>query len=114
MAERDGRGHGFLSTTSAGGEIGMNMEVYTFVHQRGEAAGFVKLAVDYKSRGATPAGRFCDGGDLAELRFKAYILERNSPVRTFDLAFSAVPCGIEISPSAQINARLIPDLLIRR
>ena len=113
-AERDGRGHGFLSTASAGGEIGMNMEVYTFVHPRGEAAGFVKLAVDYKSRGATPAGRFCDSGDLAELRFKAYILDRNSPVRTFDLAFSAVPCGIEISPSAQINARLIPDLLIRR
>jgi len=53
-AERDGRGHGFLSTASAGGEIGMKMEVYTFVHQRGEAAGFVKLAVDYKSRGRRP------------------------------------------------------------
>jgi hypothetical protein len=111
---RDGRGHGFLSTASAGGEIGMNMEVYTFVHQRGEAGGVVKLAVEYKSRGAKPAGRFCGSGDLAELRFKAYILERDSPLRTLDLAFAPVPCGVDISPGAQINARLIPDLIIRR
>jgi hypothetical protein len=114
VTERDGRGHGFLSTATAGGEIGMNIEVYTFVHQRGEAAGVVKLAVEYKSRGPKPAGRFCGSGDLAELRFKAYILDRDAPLRTLDLAFAAVSCGVEISPGAQINARLIPDLLIRR
>ena len=92
----------------------MNMEVYTFVHRHREAAGIVKLAVEYKSRGASPTGRFCGNGDLAELRFKAYILDRDSPLRTLDLAFAPVPCGVDISPGAQINARLIPDLVIRR
>src|SRR5262249_37413778 len=32
--DQDGRGHGFLSTMGAGGAVGMNLEVYTFVHQR--------------------------------------------------------------------------------
>ena len=92
----------------------MNVEVYTFVHPRRQAAGFVKLAVDYRSRGGRPEGRFCGDGDLAELRFKAYILERGSRPRTLDLAFAPVPCGAEISTAAQFSARLIPDLVIRR
>ncbi|MBO0766112.1 MAG: hypothetical protein J2P50_16195 [Hyphomicrobiaceae bacterium] len=112
-AERDGRGHGFLSTVGAGGEIGMNMEVHTFVHQRGEAPGVVKLVVDYSTRGGKPEGRFCGGGDLAELPFKAYILDRGGPYRQLELAFASVPCGKEIDAGARFNARLIPDLVIR-
>src|SRR5262249_45128711 len=65
----DGRGHGFLSTISAGTELGMNMEIYTFVHQHGESPGIIKFAVDYVSRGSRPEGRFCGSGDLAEMRF---------------------------------------------
>jgi hypothetical protein len=113
-ARREGRGQGFMSTAGAGGEVGMNLEVYTFMHQRGQAPGFIKLAVDYASRGTRPEGRFCGSGDLAEMRFKAYILERGAPVRKLDLAFSAVPCGVEINPGARFNVRVIPDLLIRR
>src|SRR5262249_29742470 len=113
-AQRDGRGHGFLSTVGAGGEIGMNIEVYTFVHQRGEAPGSVKLAVSYSSRGHIPQGRFCGSGDLAELRFKAYIRERGGPLRTLDLAFAPLPCGVAISSGAEYNSRLIPDLVISR
>jgi hypothetical protein len=113
QAQADDRGHGFMSKVGAGGEIGMNLEVYTFVHRRGQHGGFVKLAVDYKSRGNRPEGRFCGAGDLAEMPFKAYVLERGRPYRQLDLAFAPVPCGEEIGRGARFNARLIPDLVIR-
>jgi hypothetical protein len=113
-SEQDGRGHGFLSTVGAGGEIGMNLEVYTFLHQRAEPGGLVKLAVDYRTRGSKPEADFCGKGHFAELAFKAYIMERGVPVRTLDLAFAAVPCGTEIRAGARFNQRLIPDLVIRR
>ena len=64
-ARQDGRGQGFLSTTGAGGEIGMNFEVYTFVHQAGQTPGSVKLVIDYKTRGSRPADSFCGNGHLA-------------------------------------------------
>src|SRR5262249_12397803 len=111
---RDGRGHGFMSTVGAGGGVGMDVEVYTFVHPHDQAPGLGKLAGDCASGGLKPAGRFCGGGDLAEVRFKAYVLERGSTLRVLDLGFAPVPCGTEINPGARFNARLIPDLVIRR
>lgn len=114
QGEQDGRGHGFLSTVGPGGEIGMNLEVYTFVHQRGQPAGLVKLAVDYRTRGSKPADGFCGSGHFAELPFKAYIMAPGAPIRRLDLAFAAVPCGTEIGAGARFNQRLIPDLVIRR
>jgi hypothetical protein len=113
-AQRNERGHGFLSTVGAGGEMGMNLEVYTLVHASAEEGGLVKLAIDYKSRGSRPEGPFCGNGHLARLTFKAYILDRGRPLRKLDLAFAAVPCGTEIGPGARLNSRLIPDLVIRR
>lgn len=112
-ALRDGRGQGFISTSGAGSEIGMNFEVYTFMHRPGQTTGAVKLAVDYKTRGSRPTDKFCGTGTLAEVRFKAYVMERGRPARQLDLAFSAVPCGADLSARARFNSRLIPDLAIR-
>ncbi len=112
-ARRDGRGRGFLSTASAGHEIGMNVEVYTFIHLPRERAGGVKLAVDFASRGDRADGEYCGNGRFAELPFKAFILERDRMPRQLDLAFASVPCGTELSEAARFNSRLIPELLIR-
>lgn len=112
-AEQDGRSHGFLSTASAGSGVGMNAEVYTFVHAPRERSGGVKIAVDFASRGDRAEGDYCAGGRFAELHFKAYILERGRTARQLDLAFASVPCGTDLNESARFNTRLIPELLIR-
>lgn len=111
-AQGSGRGHGFLSTTGSGDEIGMNAEVYTYVHRAGEPAGIIKLAVDLVSRGSRAAGQFCGSGQFAEIHFNGYVLEPGKPVRRLDVAFFSLPCGTEISDRARYNMKLIPDLAI--
>lgn len=108
-----GRGRGFLSTASRGTAIGMNVEVYTFVHHPGQVPGGIKIAVDYATRGARADGEHCGTGHFAEIHFKAHILERGRVVRSLDLAFASVPCGTELSGAARLNSRLIPELMIR-
>jgi hypothetical protein len=110
--QENGRGHGFLSTSGSGGEVGMNAEVYTYVHHAGEPAGYIKLSVDLVSRGDRATGEFCGSGQFAELHFKGYILEPGKPVRTLDVAFFGLPCGTDISHRARYNMKLIPDLAV--
>ncbi|WP_428295935.1 hypothetical protein [Hyphomicrobium sp.] len=112
-AKREKRGAGFLSTASAGRSIGMNVEVYTFVHVPGQAAAGVKMGVDFVSRGRHAAGEFCGVGRYAEVQFKAYTLEKGRVAKRLDLAFASLPCGTDISDAARINSRLIPELTIR-
>lgn len=112
-AERERRGRGFLSTISRGTTIGMNVEVYTFVHYPREPAGGVKIGVDFATRGARPDGDYCGSGRYAEVHFKAYTLHRGRIARELDLAFAGVPCGTELTDAMRINSRLIPELTIR-
>jgi hypothetical protein len=112
-ARQEKRGHGFLSTAGAGRAIGMNVEVYTFVHFPRERAAGVKMGVDFMSRGARAEGEYCGTGRYAELQFKAYVLERGRVARALDLAFASLPCGTDISDAARINSRLIPELTVR-
>jgi hypothetical protein len=112
-AKREKRGHGFLSASSAGRSIGMNVEVYTFVHYPGEKAAGVKMGVDFATRGARADGEYCGAGRHAEVQFKAYTLEKGRVAKRLDLAFASIPCGTNISGTARINSRLIPELTIR-
>lgn len=107
------RGRGFLSTASRGTTIGMNVEVYTFVHYPRETAGGVKIGVDFATRGERPEGDYCGPGRYAEIHFKAYTLHRGRIARELDLAFASVPCGTELKEGMRINSRLIPELIIR-
>lgn len=111
-AKRDQRGHGFLSTASAGKSIGMNIEVYTFVHDPREKAAGVKMGVDFASRGTRADGDYCGAGRYAEIQFKAYTLQKGHVAQRLDLAFASLPCGTDISEAARINSRLIPELTI--
>jgi hypothetical protein len=112
-ARHDKRGHGFLSTASAGRSIGMNVEVYTFVHVPREKPAGVKMGVDFVSRGRRADGEYCGTGRYAEIQFKAYTLEKGRVAKRLDLAFASLPCGTDISDAARINSRLIPELTIR-
>jgi hypothetical protein len=112
-AHNERRGHGFLSTAGTGKSIGMNVEVYTFVHYPHEKPAGVKLGVDFVTRGAMAEGDYCGAGRYAEIHFRAYTLEKGRPLRQLALAFASVPCGGEISDAVRINSRLIPELTIR-
>lgn len=107
------RGHGFLSTASAGNSIGMNVEVYTFVHYPREKPAGVKMGVDYAARGTHAEGEYCGAGRYAEVQFKAYVLEKGRVAKRLDLAFAGLPCGTDISEATKINSRLIPELSVR-
>lgn len=107
------RGHGFLSSASNGTSIGMNVEVYTFIHSPRQKAAGVKVGVDFVTRGARADGEYCGTGRYAEIQFKAYTLEKGLVTKRLDLAFASVPCGSDISDAARINSRLIPELTIR-
>ncbi len=112
-ARNDRRGHGFLSTSGSGKAIGMNVEVYTFVHYPHEKTAAVKMGVDFATRGGRAEGDYCGAGRYAEMHFKAYVLERGRPSRQLDLAFAGVPCGTEIVDAVRVNSRLIPELVVR-
>jgi hypothetical protein len=112
-ARNERRGHGFLSTEGAGKSIGMNVEVYTFVHYPHEKPAGVKMGVDFVTRGAKAEGDNCGAGRYAEIHFKAYVIEKGRQSRQLDLAFAGVPCGTEINEAVRINSRLIPELTIR-
>lgn len=112
-AKLEKRGHGFLSAASAGRSIGMNIEVYTFVHDPREKAAGVKMGVDFVTRGGRAEGDYCGDGRYAEIQFKAYTLEKGRVAKRLDLAFAGLPCGTDISDAARINSRLIPELTIR-
>lgn len=111
-AHQEKRGHGFLSTGSTGRSIGMNVEVYTFVHDPRETAAGVKVGVDFVSRGGRADGDYCGNGRYAEIQFKAYTLAKGRVAKQLDVAFASLPCGADISDAARINSRLIPELTI--
>jgi hypothetical protein len=113
VARTERRGHGFLSTAGTGKSIGMNVEVYTFVHYPHEKPAGVKMGVDFATRGNRAEGDYCGAARYAEIHFKAYTLEKGRPSRQLDLAFAGVSCGTEISDAVRINSRLIPELTIR-
>ena len=112
-ARNEKRGHGFLSSASTGTSIGMNVEVYTFVHYPHEKSAGVKMGVDFTTRGGRAEGEYCGSGPYSEIHFKAYTLEKGRTARRLDLAFAGVPCGTEISNAVRVNSRLIPELTIR-
>lgn len=111
-AKQEKRGHGFLSTASAGRSIGMNVEVYTFVHDPREKTAGVKMGVDFVSRGGRADGEYCGTGRYAEVQFKAYTLEKGRVAKQLDVAFASLPCGADIGDASRINSRLIPELTI--
>ncbi|MCG8597406.1 MAG: hypothetical protein MI785_23960 [Kiloniellales bacterium] len=112
MARAEGRGRGFISHVSDGGNAGSHLEVYTFWHHRRQNSGVVRLALDYASRGSMPEGETCGNGRMAEVEFLVLKLSRGGEFSRTDGVFEAAACGATLSEQARYSTKAIPDLFI--
>ena len=112
MARAEGRGRGFISHVSDGGNAGSHLEVYTFWHHRRQDRGVIRLALDYASRGSTPQGETCGNGRMAEVEFLVLKLSRGGEFSRTEGVFQPADCGAPLSEQARYSTKAIPDLFI--
>ncbi len=113
LARSEGRGRGFMSHVSDGGNAGSHLEVYTFWHHRRQTQGVIRLALDYASRGSIPQGDACGNGALAEVEFVTLRLSRTGEFSRTAGIFEAAACGTALSEQARFSTKAIPDLFIK-
>lgn len=113
--EKGPRGAGFLSTPAKADGIGVGdrVEVYTFWHRDGHAAGQITFSVDHATRGATPAGETCGTGALAEVPFRFVVHSRRGQTQRVAGLVAGVPCNATLDAGTRFNAPLLPPLRIR-
>ena len=112
MARSEGRGRGFISHVSDGGNAGSHLEVYTFWHHRRQDRGVIRMALDYASRGSMPQGETCDGGRVAEVEFLVLKLSNSGEFSRTEGVFESAACGAALSEQARYSTKAIPDLFI--
>lgn len=112
VARAEGRGRGFISHVSDGGNLGSHLEVYTFWHHRRQDRGVIRLALDYASRGSTPQGETCGSGRMAEVEFLVLRLSRGGEFSRTEGVFQRAACGAPLSEQARYSTKAIPDLFI--
>ena len=112
VSRAEGRGRGFISHVSDGGNLGSHLEVYTFWHHRRQDGGVIRLALDYASRGSTPQGETCGSGPMAEVEFLVLKLTRGAEFSRTEGAFQPAACGAPLSEEARYSSKAIPDLFI--
>jgi hypothetical protein len=109
----DGRGHGFMSATSAGSGVGDQLEVYTFLHAKNQNSGVVKMVLDYASRFENPPNKeACGSGLYSELEYQVFILAHGKLSKTSGV-FNAAPCGEALEDIKRYNAKAVPSLFMR-
>ena len=113
-SQTEKRGHGFLSAIDDDQSLGDKIEVYTFLHNDEQASGSIALALDYETRGETPAGATCGQGALAEIDFQVVIQPRGGQVTRQAGVLTRVECGIRIATESRFNQAALPGLRIRR
>lgn len=112
VARAEGRGRGFISHVSDGGNVGSHLEVYTFWHHRRQDRGVIRLALDFASRGSTPQGENCGSGRMAEVEFLVLRLSRGGEFSRTEGVFQRAACGAPLSEQARYSTKAIPDLFI--
>ncbi len=112
MARAEGRGRGFISHVSDGGNVGSHLEVYTFWHHRRQDGGVIRLALDYASRGSMPQGETCGDGRMATVEFLVLKLSRGGDFSRTEGAFQPAACGAPLTEQARYSTKAIPDLFI--
>lgn len=110
----DKRGHGFLSTADGGQSLGDKVEVYTFFHDDTQTSGAVTLALDYASRGETPADAACGKGALAEIPYWVGVLKRGASFNRENGLIAAATCGSKIGADVRFNQSVLPVIRIRK
>ena len=112
VARAEGRGRGFISHVSDGGNVGSHLEVYTFWHHRRQDRGVIRLALDFASRGSMPQGENCGSGRMAEVEFLVLRLSRGGEFSRTEGVFQRAACGAPLSEQARYSTKAIPDLFI--
>jgi hypothetical protein len=112
---QEGRGRGFISTSSEGGSEGDQLEVYTFIHSGTQAAGVIAMALDYESRERRPQDPdTCGMGLYADLAYQAVIWHSSGKISRTSGSFASVNCNATLDRYARYNSKAIPDLRITR
>ncbi|MBS0270424.1 MAG: hypothetical protein JSS54_15820 [Proteobacteria bacterium] len=112
LVARDGRGHGFMSSTDDGKGAGPKAEVFTFWQKKGQARGAIAMVLDYETRGSAPGGETCGNGRYAQVSVE--IIERaiDGAISRQNGLIPSAPCGVALSTAARYQSGVIPDLRI--
>ena len=112
---RDKRGHGFLSFASDGSHEGDQLEVYTFVHEPGQKAGAVTLALDYESRARSSKELdTCGTGLYADLEYKVFVWHPDGRISRSRGSFSPQECDQASDQTERYMSKALPQLILTR
>ncbi|MBT3069718.1 hypothetical protein KKP04_02390 [Rhodomicrobium sp. Az07] len=112
---RDNRGHGLMTSAAEGTGEGDQLEVYTFIHETGQASGVVKLALDYESRARIPQEPdSCGTGLYADLEYRVTVWRPNGSASRMRGSFAPLPCGQPTDPNARYSSKALPQLILTR
>ena len=112
---RDNRGHGFIGFASDGSGEGGQLEVYTFVHEPGQNAGAVTLALDYESRARSPQDvDSCGTGLYADIEYKVSVWRPGGHISRSRGSFAPLACNRVTSQFERYNNKALPQLILTR
>ena len=112
---RDNRGHGFLSFAGDGTGEGDQLEVYTFVHEPGQNAGAVTLALDYESRARSPQDMdSCGTGLYADIEYKVSVWRPGGHISRSRGSFAPLACNMAASQFERYSSKALPQLILTR
>jgi len=113
LVARDGRGHGFMSSTDDGQHEGAKVEVFTLMRSKGQDKGTIAMALDYAASGAPSSGA-CVAGSEAEVAVEIVVRDFDGVVTHEDGVIPAAACASASPASGRYLRGIIPDLRIRR
>lgn len=115
LSSRDAarQGRGFLGTFDEGQGSGDKLEVYTYVHGEQDSGTAVGFALDYASRGETPALPGCDDGAQARVEFTVTMLARTGELSRAGGVLKPLRCGQAITAAERLDPALLPVIRTR-
>ncbi len=114
LVAKDGRGHGFMSSTDDGSRAGAKAEVFTFWQSKQQSRGVIAMALDYKTRGDEPRGDACGNGRYAQIPIQVVVRGTNGPVTSHDALIASALCGKTLSSDERYQTGVVPDLRIHQ
>ena len=113
LLARDGRGHGFMSSSDEGQHEGTKAEVFTFWRSKTQDRGTVAMALDYETRGSKAQGETCGSGKNSEIAIEVVVLEPSAEIAKQSGLIPAIPCGTAIPAASRYRSGQVPDIRIR-
>lgn len=105
---------GFLSSSADTTTLGDKVEVYTLWNVAGQESGVVSTAIDFESRGDTPAGETCGDGKHARASYRLLLFARNQIFGDEQRVLAPAACGEALSREVRFNPDTSMSLSVRR